>query len=87
MDLLKLFKNETGKNTVLTASYVVPDSARCAGSIYIYNCPLGVDVRCLVWFGVPMPNNQRLTSDGCVACCSYGVLSFAITNIFSKKAL
>ena len=86
MGILKLFKRDTEKHTVLSSGHVVPDSARCVQcGICSYNCPIGIDVRAHVWRGEAVIHSQCLTCGECVARCPRGVLRFERTDLFDKQ--
>ena len=87
MDLLRLFKRDSERRSVLAAGQVVPDSARCVQcGICSYNCPIGIDVRSHAWRGEPVKHSACLTCGECVARCPRGVLRFEQTDLFKKGA-
>jgi ferredoxin len=85
MSILRIFKRDADKHTVLAAGQVVPDSARCVQcGICSYNCPIGIDVRAHAWRGEAVIHSSCLTCGECVARCPRGVLRFERTDLFAQ---
>jgi NAD-dependent dihydropyrimidine dehydrogenase PreA subunit len=86
MALLNIFKNDSTRHTVLSRGHVMSESSRCVQcGICSYNCPIGIDVRALVWRDEAIKHSECLTCGECVARCPRGVLRFAQTDLFERR--
>ena len=86
MDMLKFFKHEARKHTILVAGCIVSDSERCVQcGICTYNCPINIDVRRHAWIGEPVKDSHCLTCGQCIMRCPRGVLRFEKTHLFKAE--
>ncbi len=85
-------KNRTGqseirRHEILATGHVVPETSRCVQcGICSFNCPIGIDVRRLVWLGQEVEDSYCLTCGECVQRCPRGVLRFERTGLFMRGA-
>ena len=71
------------RHEILATGHVVPESSRCVQcGICSFNCPIGIDVRRLVWLGKDVEDSYCLTCGECVQRCPRGVLRFERTELF-----
>jgi ferredoxin len=74
---------QSRRHEILATGHVVPESSRCVQcGICSFNCPIGIDVRRLVWLGKDVEDSYCLTCGECVQRCPRGVLRFERTELF-----
>jgi ferredoxin len=87
MKFLSIFKPERTRRAALVEAQVVPDSARCVQcGICSLNCPIGIDIRRMVWLGNAISESRCLTCGECIARCPRGVLRFERTGLFAEDS-
>ena len=79
--------SESSRHEILATGHVVPEASRCVQcGICSFNCPIGIDVRRLVWLGQEVEDSYCLTCGECVQRCPRGVLRFERTRLFMQEA-
>ena len=86
MGLKEFFHPEKSRFTALSIGQVVSQKDLCVQcGICSFNCPIGIDVRKLVWDGSSVKDSRCLTCGECVRRCPRGVLRFERSNISLKS--
>ena len=74
---LDWFSDDKRKHQALATAWVVPEPSRCVQcGVCTFHCPMGIDVRRLVWLGEPVKDARCLTCGECVKRCPRGLLRF-----------